>query len=155
MKEEVLWGESPDWLRLSVHSRNPLVSTERNGGAFSLPSKWTSSYVNLREIQARWMSLDELLTDPVDGKATQRTILLLFHYVKKLSLDKERVLDVPPKISLHECRTTRIAWAMEIWFWIYLMRNVWARFEIWLWLLFLNSSLLEDFKDLTRVMFLS
>lgn len=67
--------ESVDWLRLSVHSRNTLVSlsTERNEGeggrgAFSLPSKWTSTYVNLREIQPQWKSLDERLTDPVDGR---------------------------------------------------------------------------------------
>ncbi len=34
------------------------VNPER-WGAFSLPSKWTSSYVYLRAIQAQWMSLDE------------------------------------------------------------------------------------------------
>ncbi len=106
------------------------VNPER-WGAFSLPSKWTSSYVYLRAIQAQWMSLDEMLTDP-GWKATQRTILLLFYHMIWTMLS----------ISLNKCMNFR--WRtycdLQNGFWIYSMRNIWAHIEIWLWLkLFWNA----------------
>lgn len=95
--------------------KKPAGVNPEKRGAFSLPSKWTSSYVNLRAIQAQWMSLDELLTDP-GWKATQRTILMLFYHMIWTML----------YMFLNKC--TNFRWRtycdLQNGFWIYSMRKM-------------------------------